>query len=96
MLGRMQLMVMDARVITCLRIIIRTTSPFAGISRIVKGVVDNERRVRIWTSCLRINEAIGLWDRELDADIPPRLVAGKDYRVNGNVALCIRKPNGLF
>lgn len=90
------MMIIDARVVTCLSVAILTASPFTRISIEVRWAVENRRRVRIQTSCLWINEAVGLLGRFLEAAIRPRLMVGKDYRVDRDVILSIRQPEEPF
>lgn len=90
------LMIIDARVVTCLSVAILTASHFTRISIEVRCAVENGWRVRIWTSRLWINEAVGLLGRFLEAAIHPRLMVGKDYRVDRDVLLRIRQPEEPF
>lgn len=54
------LMIIDARVVTCLSVAILTASPFTRILIEVRWAVENGWRVRIRTSRLWINEAVSL------------------------------------
>lgn len=89
------LVIVDVRLVTCLSINNLTASPFTRNSIAVRWAVENRWRVRIRTSRLWINEAVGLWDR-LEAAVLPGFMGGKDYQVDRDVILSIREPEELI
>ena len=95
--GRMHLLaVMGRKVVSCLSTTILTTIPFAGISIMVRRAIENGWRVGILASCLWKNEALDRGGRRLEISILPRPVVGKDYRIDGNVALSVWQPEKLL